>query len=220
MDIDFAVINPSPKKFSLPVYDRLSKAARFHPELVDLDDENRLQFIYRDKNIKVTIDFITSSDKAPRKPLSLKVPFVECFPIEEVDIFFRAEPLFQTIRYRGKYLKVQFANPSVFLIQKGIIIDRRMPTGKSDKDLASIAFVLRFAPDQQTVIEGIKTFKNHKMFPDFRKKMEKLFQRPGSRGYRILEPFFQGWNVPSGDIAREIEAAFGPLLEELKGLKN
>ncbi|MBI2119003.1 MAG: hypothetical protein HYT97_05185 [Elusimicrobia bacterium] len=214
LDIDFAVMNPSPKTFSLPVYDRLSKAG-FYPELVDLDDENRFQFVYRDKDIKVSIDFITSSDNAPREPLVLKVPFVECFPIDEADILFRAEPSRQTIRYQEKDIRLQFANPSTFLIQKGLIIDRRMPTGKSDKDLASVAFVLRFAPDRQPIIEGIRALKNYRMFPDFRKKMKKLFQRPGSRGYRILEPFFQGWNVPRADIAREIEATFEPLLQEL-----
>ena len=79
-----------------------------------------------------------------------------------------------------------------------------------------MAFVLRFAPDRQAIIEGVMAHKNHRMFSDFRKKMEKLFQRPGSRGYKILEPFYLGWNVMRGDITREIEATFEPLLKGIR----
>lgn len=191
--------------------------AGFKPELVDLDDSNRIQFVYRDKELRVDIDFVTSADKAPKKPRILKKPFVECFPIDEVDILFRMTPMRHILRFSGKELNIQFANPAVFVVQKGVMIDRRMPTGKSDKDLAGIAFILRFAPNQKEIIEDILKLKNHPMFPDFKKKIQGLFKKRGSRGYKILEPFFTAWNVPLAEIAQEVEANFRSLLEKLEG---
>jgi hypothetical protein len=214
VDIDFAVMHPNPEKFSLPVYDRLLKAG-FKPELIDLDNENRVKFIYRDKELKVDIDFVTSAEKVSKRPLILKKPYVECFPIDEVEILFRVTPLCQTFHFSGKNLNFQFANPAVFLVHKGIIIDQRMPTGKSNKDLASIAFILRFASNQAEIINDVLELKNQPMFKDFKKKLKELFKKRGDRGYQILEQFYQTWNVPTTEIAREIEADFQPLLSKL-----
>lgn len=210
-DIDFAVKNMTPDRFSEPVYRRLVKA-HLVPRKIDVDNTNRTQFIYVDGTFSVPIEFVTSTSVLPRGQKPRNVPYVACDPLDELSFALKIPPLKEKLSYKGKTLHIQVMSPTAFVVVKGLLIEHRSNSVKIDKDLASIAFVLRYAPDREAIIDELKAFSSDEAVKEFRTIMRNLFRKPGERAMRMLEPAYQSWEVPRAKISEEIEASFGALL--------
>lgn len=211
LDIDFAVKNFTPDRFSEPVYRKLLKA-NLIPTKSDVDDENRIQFRYLEGKILVPIDFITAPAILPRGQKRRSTPYVACDAIDEVAFAMRCPPIRQTIEYMGKKLVLQICSPAAFIVVKGLLVEHRTNTNKTVKDLGSIAFMLQYAPDPEGIIAELKSFKNDEAVKEFRTIIKKLFGSRSGRGTKMLEPTYREWGIGEADIRRTIEAAFGPLL--------
>jgi hypothetical protein len=212
VDIDFAVKKMSPDKFSESAYKKLIKA-NLIPRKMDMDDENRIQFAYLAGKLLIPVEFVTSPSVLPRGQKSRLKPYVACDPVPEVDIALKASPIRQTIAVKGKNLYVQIASAAAFIIVKSLLIRHRANTTKLPKDLASIAFVLRYAPQMQKILDEIQLLRKHPSFAEFSKIVRDLFQSEEGQGYGMLAPFFKQWGILEERIREQIKKTFEPLLD-------
>lgn len=214
VDIDFAVKKMSPDRFSIPVYKMLADA-KLIPRKMNIDDENRVQFAYvsAKENIFVPVEFVTAPSVLPKGQKILMKPYVACDPLPEIEIALKMTPIWLTIPYHGKNLSVQSISPTAFIIVKGLLIKHRSNIEKTPKDLASIAFVLRFSPDPEKVVKKIYSLSKHESVKEFSCIIKDLFQDQDEtrRGFVMLEPYFREWGIPQGRIENEIALTFKPL---------
>jgi hypothetical protein len=110
MDIDFAVKHMTPDRFSEPVYQKLL-AAHLVPRKIDIDDEFKNQFSYLVNKFLIPVDFITDPRVLPKGQKAIERPYVACYPVPEVAIALKPDPISHTINYKGKDLKIQIAAP-------------------------------------------------------------------------------------------------------------
>lgn len=218
VDIDFAVKKMSPDRFSIPVYKKLAEG-NLIPRKMEIDDENRVQFAYRsaEEKILIPVEFVTAPSVLPKGQKFLMKPYVACDPLPEIELVLKTTPLRLTIPYHGKDMRVQSISPAAFIVVKGLLIEHRSNIEKTPKDLASIAFVLRFSPDPGKVVEEIKNFSKHESLKEFRLIMNGLFQDKDEtrRGFVMLEPYFKQWGIPQERIGKEIALTFKLLLSGL-----
>jgi hypothetical protein len=214
LDIDFAVKNLTPDRFSGVVYRKLLKA-NLIPTQCDVDDENRIRFRYLEGKVLVPIDFITSPAILPKGQKRRPTPYVACDAIDEVAFAMRCPPIRQEIEYKGEKLVVQISSPAAFIVVKGLLIEHRTNTNKIAKDLSSIAFVLKYAPDPEAIIEELQSFKDDAAVKEFQTIMKKLFGKPISRGYKMLEPTYRQWGIVESDIQRTTETSFKSIIDVL-----
>lgn len=212
-DIDFAVRNMTPDRFSEPVYQKLVNA-NLIPKKIDIDDGYRTQFNYIEGKLSVPIEFVTSPSVLPSGQKVHRVPYVACDPVDEVAFALKCPPLRQEIEYKGKILTIQITSPAAFIVVKGLLIQHRTNANKIDKDLASIAFVLRYSPDLEQVIADLQSYKRDSSFIEFQKIMKGLFNKPAARGYKMLEPTYRSWGIPKNSIPTEVRATFEPLIDK------
>ncbi len=214
-DIDFAVKNMTPDRFSEPVYAKLIKA-NLVPKKIDIDDDNRTQFNYVEGKFSVPIEFVTSPNVLPKGQIPRMVPYVACDSVDEVAFALKMPPLRQEIEYKGNVLNVQIASSSAFIVVKGLLIQHRTDAKKIDKDLASIAFVLRYSPDPDEIIGELQPFEKDSSFKEFLKIMKGLLKKPTSRGFKMLESTYLSWGIPKNKILTEVGATFEPLLKRFQ----
>ena len=212
-DIDFAVRSMNPDRFSEPVYAKLIKA-NLVPKKIDIDDDNRTQFNYVEGKFSVPIEFITSPKVLPKGQIPRMVPYVACDSVDEVAFALKMPPLRQEIEYKGDVLNVQITSPSAFIVVKGLLIEHRTDGKKIDKDLASIAFVLRYSPDPEEIIDELRPYYRDSSFKEFLKIMKGLFKKPTSRGFKMLESTYLSWEIPKNKIFTEVGATFESLLNK------
>ncbi|MBI4396113.1 MAG: hypothetical protein HY548_03390 [Elusimicrobia bacterium] len=210
VDIDFAVKKMSPDHFSEPVFRKLA-AANLVPRKMDMDDENRFQFAYISDRLLIPVEFITTPSVLPKGQKVLARPYVACDPVPEVDIALRTASIRQVIRYKDKDLLVQTASPAAFIVVKGLLLEHRVNSQKLPKDLASIAFVLRYVPDLQNLLNEVAALREHESFSEFVVILKKMFREGDGCAYGMLEPFFQQWGVPRDRVREQIKTTFDPL---------
>lgn len=212
MDIDFAVKNMTPDLFSQSVYKTLL-ASKLIPRRIDIDDENRVQFNYLADKVLIPIDFITTTTVLPKGQKIYTTPNVQCNPIPELDVALRAKPILATIPCSGTPLDVQILSPAAFVIIKSALLYYRGNANKRGKDFASVAFMLRYAPEPKKILEEMGTLRRS---PDFKvagQYLRKALAREDGIGTNLLVPFYREWNVPETEIRKEIAKDFKPLLE-------
>lgn len=215
VDIDFAVKSKSIAITSRGVFERLNKAG-LAARKMDIDDINRIEFSYVDKKLLIKIDFVTSPQRIPTSQPSLKKPYVIISPLRAAGMAMHGKPLLEKIHYKDKELVVPICSPAAFIVSKGLLVEERGESLKAKKDLASIAFVLRFAPDTKEILTQMKGLKKYPEFDSFSNKMKELFCDPNGRGYQILAPYYREWNVQGeSQIQGDIRATIHPLLEAM-----
>lgn len=217
MDIDFAVKRMTPDRFSEPVYHRLL-AANLIPRRMDMDDDNKIQFSYAVDRVLVPVDFITEPDVLPEGQHAVERPYVACSPVPEVAIALKPEPIHHTINFKGKCLKIQIAAPEGLLLSKALLHEHRVNASKTPKDLATIAFVMRYAPDQEILLQNIKKFKDHAEAREAGRILEGFVGKDRRPGYGMLREYYSRWNVPKELINGQIKRTFVPLLSALSPL--
>lgn len=212
MDIDFAVKNMTPDRFSEPVYKTLL-ASKLIPRRIDIDDENRVQFNYLADKMLIPIDFITTTTVLPKGQKIYPTPNVQCNPIPELEVALRVKPILTTIPCSGTPLEVQILSPAAFVIIKSALLYYRGNANKRGKDFASVAFMMRYAPEPRKIFEEMGTLRQS---PDFKlagQQLRKALARENAIGTNLVIPFYREWNVPENEIRKEIAKDFKPLLE-------
>jgi hypothetical protein len=219
MDIDFAVKNMTPDRFSEPVYKTLL-AAKLIPRRIDMDDENRSQFSCLAGKVLVPIDFITTTTVLPRGQEIYKFPYVECSPIPEMAVALRSKPVVAIIPCSGKPLEVQILSPAAFIIIKSNLLHYRENSKKIGKDFASVAFILRYAPDPAKICQEVAELRSGTYFKSAGRLLAEALSRKEGVGVNLLAPFYREWLVPENQIQTEIGKNFKPLLETFNKVRD
>lgn len=212
MDVDLGVTETGPKKFEATVYDRL-KQMGLAMERIHEKDPEPIEFIYKEKNVEMKLEFITSfetSDDTLNRFLGKKLA---CHRIEAFEILL-GNPLTLHVNHPQRRLAVQVPRPELFLYHKGITFVSRSDSLKRDKDLFYVYFILRFSPDLQGLLDAVSRLKSHEYFGTFRKNLTDYLADPSRQGYLMLRPFVSRW-VEERDINKEIEETFRGLLREI-----
>lgn len=218
MDLDFAVKKMSPDRFSGPVYKKLIEA-NLIPRKMDMEDDYRVQFSYLAEKILVPIEFITSPTVLPRGQKPQTHPYVACDPVPEVSIALLTPPLIETIHYAGEKYHLPITAPAAFILMKALLLEHRINSIKIPKDLASIAFVVRYCPDLKPLLAEMGGLMK---FPEARegaKILARALVREKKTGYPWLRPFYKTWGVDDRRVSDEIQTTFAPLLETLRKQK-
>lgn len=211
MDVDFAVKQMSPDKFSGPVYKKLL-AAHLVPRRMDMDDDNRIQFSFLTGKSLVPIEFITAPWVLPKGQKALSTPYVACDPVPEVSLALRASPLVEMVEYEGQKYRVQVTSPGAFILVKALLLKHRVNSRKIPKDLASIAFVLRYSPTIENVLNEVKSLMQLPGAREGGKILAKVLAGEQASGFPWLRPFFETWGCESGSVPQEINNTFSPLM--------
>ena len=214
MDVDFAVKRMSPDRFSGPAYKKLL-AANLVPRRMDMEDDNRIQFSYLAGRSLVPIEFITAPWVLPKGQKALSTPYVACDPVPEVSLALRAPPHVETVEYDGKGYRLQITSPGAFILVKALLIKHRVNSRKIPKDLASVAFVLRYSPRIDTVLDEVKSLLKLPGAREGGKILAKVLAEEKSVGFQWLRPVFETWGCESGKVPEEINHTFSPLMAVL-----
>lgn len=160
VDIDFAVQHMTPDRFSEPGYKKLL-ASNLIPKRMDFDDDNKFHFAYMAERVMVPVDFITEPNVLPKGQTSFKKPYVACDAVPEVAIALKPKPILRTLQFKGKILSIQIAAPEGLLLSKALLLEHRVNSSKTPKDLATIAFLMRYSPNRPLLLDNIVKLKGH-----------------------------------------------------------
>jgi hypothetical protein len=219
VDIDFAVKHMSPDHFSEPVYKKLL-AANLIPRRMDLDDDNKFHFSYMAERVMVPIDFITEPDVLPKGQTSFKRPYVACDAVPEVAIALKPEPVKHTVHYKGNNLSIQIAAPEGLLLSKALLLEHRVNSSKTPKNLATIAFLMRYSPDRCQLLNNIVKLKGHSDAKEAGRILKNFVGDERQPGFGMLRDYFLRWNVPKDLIDKQIKFTFDPLISALVAQKK
>ena len=212
-DIDLGVMETGAKRFDLTVYDKLKKAG-FQVERLYEREEEPIEFVYKKKELELKVEFITSfetSDDTLNRFLGSKLA---CNRIEAFEVLLE-DPIQISIKHLGKNMSVSIPKPETFLFHKGISFVMRSDDFKRDKDLFYVYFVLKFAPDQKTLLESIARFKKHEYFKSFKQNLRHYLSEVSKPGYLMLWPFLKGL-IDDKKINDEIRETFALLFQIIK----
>lgn len=213
-DIDFAVQRMCPDRFSQSVYKKLVDA-KLTPRRMDMDDDNRYQFAFVSDKQLIPVEFITAPHVLPNGQKSFRKPFVACDPVPEVAIALKAKPLVHPLVIGRETIRIQITPPAAFILMKAQLLEHRINTRKIPKDLASIAFVMRYCPSKATLLEEVKALCKQPEVRAAAKSLTKTLAKEQRTGHPWLRPFFEMWGTKPEEVKREIQLTFASLLQTL-----
>jgi len=91
------------------------------------------------------------------------------------------------IKNKKEVYAVHCPKPSAFLYHKAAIFVNREDEQKQAKDLHYIYFILRYAPDADTIFKEITQYYKQGYFKDIPKNLSSYFERKTSKGCLMVE---------------------------------
>jgi len=184
VDIDFGFGEVTTKVYPKTIFETLSPLdyKERHPKM------DRIYPVVLYKKGKVPIDFIT--------PLNVANDVIEKFigkqisinKIDKFDFLLKNRISFNVMHKKcRKTYKIYCPKPSAFLYHKGATFIDRDNEQKQAKDLHYMYFILRYAPDINTILKEIINYQKQGYFKDTSKNLNKYFERISSQGCLMVE---------------------------------
>lgn len=210
-DIDFGIRKQDIiSNHSSTIFDMLSKMD-YTERYIEL---GKLSPVVLCKAGKIPIHFITDldiSDTIIKKIIGVRIN------IDKIDKFnFLLEhriPI--TVNYTKAIYNIYCPKPSAFLYHKGGTFIDRDEQGKQAKDLHYMYFILRFAPDVNTLFEEITSYKKKGYFSNIADNINDFFRSKTSEGCIMVEKE-HGLDEYIEDLRQDIFEKFRELREILK----
>jgi hypothetical protein len=101
------------------------------------------------------------------------------------------------------------------IFSKALLLEHRVNTTKTPKDLATIAFILRYSPDREKLLQNVKKLLGDAQVRKAGRILERFVGNDRQPGYGMLKDYFSRWNVPRELVDEQIKQTFMPLLTTL-----
>jgi len=206
-DIDFGLGAGKAWVYPRTIFELLSSLGykERHPQM------DRLYPVVLYKEGKVRIDFIT--------PPKIQKGIIEKIVGIQIDInkiekfdFLLKHRLAVDIKNKKDIYRIHCPKPSAFLYHKAATFIDREDEQKQAKDLHYMYFILRYAPDIDTIFKEIIQYNKQGYFEDTHKNLLHYFNRKTSKGCLMVEKE-NGPDVYIEDLRQDIFERFKNLME-------
>jgi len=181
-DIDFGIDSDKMKVHPRTIFELLSTLdyKERHPEM------DKMYPVVLYKEGKVRLDFIA----APK----IKNEIIEKLVGSQIDInkidkfeFLLEHKIIIEVKDKKKVYKINCPKPSAYLYHKGATFIDREDEQKQAKDLHYMYFILRYAPDIDTILKEIIQYKKKGYLKEVSQNLDKYFERKTSQGCLMIE---------------------------------
>lgn len=211
VDIDFGFGEVATKVYPKTIFEKLSSLdyKERHPRM------DRIYPVVLYKKGKVPIDFIAPRVVAQELIEKFIGRQINVNKIDKFDFLLkhRIRMMLKDKRHKETY-RIYCPKPSAFLYHKGETFIDRENEQKQAKDLHYMYFILRYAPNTDTIFKDIRGYQKEKHFRNISKNLDRYFKRVSSRGCLMVE----GENGPDeyiGDLRQDIFERFKSLRSTL-----
>ena len=181
-DIDFGLGAGETRVYPKTIFELLSSLdyKERHPQM------DRMYPVVLYKEGRVRLDFIAPPtiekniiDKIVGNQIDINI-------IEKFDFLLKYR-IIVDIKNKKEVYTVHCPKPSAFLYHKASIFVNREDELKQAKDLHYIYFILRYAPDADTIFKEITQYYKKGYFKDIPKNLSSYFERKTSKGCLMVE---------------------------------
>ncbi|MFZ2356549.1 MAG: GSU2403 family nucleotidyltransferase fold protein [Candidatus Omnitrophota bacterium] len=158
---------------SLDYKERHPQMDRMYPVVLYKEGKVRLDFIAPPTIEKSVIDKIVGSQ-------------IDINIIEKFDFLLKYRIIVDIKNKKEVYI-VHCPKPSAFLYHKAATFIDREDEQKQAKDLHYMYFILRYAPDTDTILKEIAQYYNQGYFKEIPKNLSSYFERKTSKGCLMVE---------------------------------
>ena len=208
-DIDFGLGVRKTRVYPRTIFELLSSLdyKERHPQM------DRLYPVVLYKEGKVRLDFIT--------PPNIQKNIIEEIVGSQIDInkidkfdFLLKYRIAVDIKNKKESYAVQCPKPSAFLYHKAATFIDRDDEQKQSKDLHYMYFILRYAPDLETILREVSLYKKEGYFNETPQNLTKYFESKTSQGCLMVEKE-NGPDEYIDDLRQDIYERFKKLREIL-----
>ena len=181
-DIDFGIDSIKTKVHPRTIFESLSilDYKERHPEM------DRMYPVVLYKEGKVRLDFIASP--------AIKDEIIEKLIGSQIDInkinkfeFLLEHKIIIEVKNKNKTYKINCPKSSAYLYHKGATFIDREDEQKQAKDLHYMYFMLRYAPDIDTIFKEVVRYKEKGYLKEVSQNLNKYFERKTSQGCLMVE---------------------------------
>lgn len=184
VDVDFGIGENNTKVYKKTIFQILSNLD-YKERHVKMD---RMYPVVLFKEGKVRIDFISSSD-IPNEVVEQLVGIqISVSKLDDFDFVLKHRmPLDIKNSKNDKSYSILCPKPEAFIYHKSTTFVDREDELKQAKNLFYIYFVLRYAPDVETVLDEVQQFYKEGHLPRATGNLKKYFERKSSQGCLMVE---------------------------------
>lgn len=184
VDVDFGVSQGKPKVHQQTIFQVLSNLD-YTERHVSMD---RMYPVVLFKEGKVRIDFIGPSDIPNEVVERLVGVQMSVSRLEDFDFVLKQRMLLDIKNNKNnKSYSILCPKPAAFIYHKSATFIDREDELKQSKDLFYIYFVLRYAPDVDSILEEVHQFYKEGHLPKAADNLKKYFERKSSQGCLMVE---------------------------------
>lgn len=204
-DIDFGLGTETARVYPKTIFELLSSLdyKERHPQM------DRMYPVVLYKEGKVRIDFIA--------PPKIQKDLIEKMVGSQIDInkienfdFLLKHKIPIDIKNKKEIYTIHCPKPSAFLYHKAATFIDRDDEQKQAKDLQYMYFILRYAPDLDTILREVVQYKKKGYFKEVSQNLQKYFERKTSLGCLMVEKE-HGIDPYVDDLRQDIFERFGQL---------
>ncbi|NQT23395.1 MAG: hypothetical protein HQ579_08190 [Candidatus Omnitrophica bacterium] len=208
-DIDFGIGAGSPRVYPKTIFELLSSLdyKERHPQM------DRMYPVVLYKEGKVRIDFIAPPKIEKDVIDNIVGRQIDINRIERFDFLLKHRIAVDTKNKKEIYT-IHCPKPSAFLYHKAATFINRDDEQKQAKDLYYMYFILRYAPDIDTILKEIRQYNKQGFFKEISKNLSRYFERKTSTGCLMVEKE-HGIDPYVDDLRQDIFERFQNLWESL-----
>lgn len=212
VDIDFGFGDAKRKVYPKTIFDMLSK-------LDYTERHSRMDRIYPVvlcKGGRIPIDFVTFPAVEEEIVERLVGKQISINKIDKFDFLLKHRiPIEVKDKDKGIACRINCPKPSAFLFHKGATFIGREDEQKQAKDLHYIYFILRYAPEPETILKETNEYNKEGYFRSVSENLEEFFATKSSQGCLMVEKE-NGPDEYVDDLRQDIFERFGKLRQSLK----
>lgn len=209
--IDFGFGETTIKSYSKTIFQTLSSLdyTERHPRM------DRIYPVVLYKEGKVPVDFITFPEIADDTIEKFIGRQININKIDDFDFLIKNRiPIDIKVTKRKPAYKIYCPKPSAFIYHKGATFIEREDQQKQTKDLYYMYFILRYAPDLDSIFKEIIQFKKDLQLENIAKNLNRFFERKSSYGCLMVEKE-NGPDAYIDDLRQDVFERFKKLRELL-----
>ncbi|MFW6173844.1 MAG: GSU2403 family nucleotidyltransferase fold protein [Elusimicrobiota bacterium] len=212
VDIDFGFGDFKGKKYQKTIFEKLSSLdySEHHIEI------GKIYPVVLFKEGKIPVEFITYPDIGRNTIENLIGIQININKVDGFDFLLnhRCKIKISTGGRKAEY-EIHCPIPSAFLYHKGATFLDREDELKQAKDLHYMYFILRYAPDADSILKEIKQYSNKGYFEDISEKLYKYFGRKSGKGCLLVEKE-HGSDEFIEDLRKDIFERFSKLIDIIR----
>lgn len=183
-DVDFGIGSGKAKVYPRTIFELLSSLdyKERHPRM------DRMYPVVLYKEGKIRIDFIAPPEVEQEIVEKLVGRQIEINKIDKFDFLLKEKIIIEAKdRKKNQIYRINCPKPSVFLYHKAATFIDRNDEQKQAKDLHYMYFILRYAPDIDTILKEITQYNKQGYFKETSKDLLHYFSRKTSKGCLMVE---------------------------------